>query len=440
MSVIIVKNAAKMFKVYHDRAVSLKEKLLFKNRSHYETRWVLNDISFEVQKGEAIGIIGQNGCGKSTMLKLMTQIMYPDKGYIEIQGRISSLIELGAGFHPDMSGRENIYTNASIFGLTRKEINKRVEQIIDFSEIREFIDNPVRTYSSGMYMRLAFSVAIHVDADVLLIDEILAVGDANFQSKCFNKMREMKAAGTTIVIVTHDTNTVEKFCNHAIWINDGLVYAKGSSHTVVAQYLKFMNEKYYINAQLEEKQKNMEQQDEEPAAEETAKTENNCDSSETHAENHTEDHIEENITDDSANRFGLRHVEITNACFINQLSERTNLLKAGESVTLEIAYKVHKAVNGFNLGMGFYTLDYQLIYGTNTTLDGKLIKQLPETGVVRFIMDNVELLTGRYILQLAIVDDDNVTMDWYRNYFIFDVVSDDRAVGMFSVKHNWIIN
>ena len=174
---IEVRDVTKTFKVYYDKGTELKEKLLFWKRNRYENRVVLDHISFEVKKGEAIGLVGKNGCGKSTTLKMLTRIIYPNSGEIEMCGRVSSLIELGAGFHPDMSGRENIYTNAAIFGLTKKEIDERLEEIIAFSELEEFIDNPVRTYSSGMYTRLAFSVAINVDADILLIDEILAVGD-----------------------------------------------------------------------------------------------------------------------------------------------------------------------------------------------------------------------------------------------------------------------
>lgn len=195
---IIVDHVKKHFKVFLDKGQSFKERLLFRNRRRYENRQVLRDISFTVKRGEAVGLIGHNGCGKSTTLKLLTRILYPDSGTITIKGRVSSLIELGAGFHPDMSGRENIYTNASIFGLSKKEIDSRLQTIIDFSELEQFIDNPVRTYSSGMYMRLAFSVAINVDADVLLIDEILGVGDVNFQAKCFQKLQEIKAEGTTI--------------------------------------------------------------------------------------------------------------------------------------------------------------------------------------------------------------------------------------------------
>ena len=212
---IEVNNITKNFKVYLDKGAQLKERLLFRKRNKYELRQVLKGISFTVKKGEAVGLIGHNGCGKSTTLKLLTRIMYPDSGSITMNGRVSSLIELGAGFHPDMSGRENIYTNAAIFGLTKKEIDARLNDIVEFSELEEFIDNPVRTYSSGMYMRLAFSVAINVDADILLIDEILAVGDANFQAKCFNKLKEIKANGTTIVIVSHSLGQIEQICDRS---------------------------------------------------------------------------------------------------------------------------------------------------------------------------------------------------------------------------------
>ena len=229
--------------MFLDKGYTLKELTLFSKRRKYEEREVLKGISFEVKKGEAIGLIGHNGCGKSTTLKLLTKIMYPDSGTIEMKGRVSSLIELGAGFHPDMSGRQNIYTNASIFGLTRKEIDQRMDDIIAFSELEEFIDNPIRTYSSGMYMRLAFSVAINVDADILLIDEILAVGDANFQAKCFNKLREIKAEGTTIVIVSHALGQIEQICDRSIWIHDGLIRAEGKVYDVHAGYLKYMSEK-----------------------------------------------------------------------------------------------------------------------------------------------------------------------------------------------------
>ena len=201
---IEVKDVSKSFTVYYDRANSFKERILFLGRNKKkEKREILKDINLTIKKGEVVGLIGINGSGKSTLLKLMTKIIYPDKGTIKTHGKLTSLLELGAGFHPDFSGRENIYFNASIFGLTKAEIDQRVEKVIEFSELGEFIDNPVRTYSSGMYMRLAFSVAINVDADILLIDEILSVGDEHFQTKCFDKLHELKAQGKTIVFVTH---------------------------------------------------------------------------------------------------------------------------------------------------------------------------------------------------------------------------------------------
>ena len=215
---IEVNNITKDFKVYYDKGSELKEKMLFWKRNRYEKRHVLRGISFNVKKGEAIGLVGKNGCGKSTTLKMLTKIIYPDSGSIEMCGRVSSLLELGAGFHPDMSGRENIYTNASIFGLTKKEIDARLDDIIAFSELEDFIDNPVRTYSSGMYMRLAFSIAVNVQAEILLIDEILAVGDAHFQDKCLKKMKELKAQGKTMVFVSHNMTQVKSFCDRSIWL------------------------------------------------------------------------------------------------------------------------------------------------------------------------------------------------------------------------------
>ena len=248
---IKVQDLVKSFKVYQDRTYSVKDRLLLR-KNKYETRTVINGISFQVKKAErAVGLIGNNGCGKSTTLKLLTRIIYPDSGNIQINGRVSSLLELGAGFHPDMTGRENIYINAAIFGLARKEIDRRIPDIIRFSELEAFIDHPVRTYSSGMYMRLAFSVAINVDADILLIDEILAVGDANFQSKCFNRLKEIKAEGTTIVIVSHSLGQIEQVCERSIWIHDGKIMAEGSPREVHPIYLDYMGAKRLENAQHE---------------------------------------------------------------------------------------------------------------------------------------------------------------------------------------------
>ena len=236
---ILVDNVYKTFNVYIDKANTIKEKLLFLfSRNRKEKRVVLEGINLKINKGEVVALIGTNGSGKSTLLKLMTKIIYPNKGRIETKGKLTSLLELGAGFHPDFSGRENIYFNASIFGLTKKEIDERIEDIIEFSELQNFIDNPVRTYSSGMYMRLAFSVAINVDADILLIDEILSVGDEHFQNKCFKKMLELKEQGKTMVFVTHSLESVRKLCNRTIWLKDGKIKMNGNTEEVLDEYIK----------------------------------------------------------------------------------------------------------------------------------------------------------------------------------------------------------
>jgi ABC-2 type transport system ATP-binding protein len=232
---ISVKNLSKSYRVYHDRNTTLKERILF-NRTRYSDHVVLQNIDFEVGWGKTIGLVGRNGCGKSTLLKLLTGIIFPDQGDIFIHGKVSSLLELGAGFHPEYSGMENIFNNAAVFGLSRTEIDERVESIIEFSELQEYIDNPIRTYSSGMYMRLAFAVAISVDAQILLFDEILSVGDSSFQAKCFKKVRELKEAGKTIVIVSHSAGTIKEFCDEAVWLHHGKVACSGDPALVLEQY------------------------------------------------------------------------------------------------------------------------------------------------------------------------------------------------------------
>ena len=235
---IEIRNMTKHFKVEYDKPHTLKERLLSIGKSSKEVHTVLNNINLDIKKGETVCLIGTNGSGKSTLLKLMTKIIYPNEGTIETNGKLTSLLELGAGFHPDFTGRENIYFNAAIFGLTRAEIEKRVDAIIEFSELGEFIDNPIRTYSSGMYMRLAFSIAINVDAEILLIDEILAVGDQHFQDKCFDKLRELRDGDKTIVIVSHSLDTVKDLCTRAVWIYKGEFRLDGDPTYVIDEYLK----------------------------------------------------------------------------------------------------------------------------------------------------------------------------------------------------------
>ncbi len=240
MQVIEVQSVWKKFSLYKDKRPTLKETLLFRGRSHREDFWVLKDINLKIEQGATVGLVGQNGSGKSTLLKLMTKILYPTSGTITVKGKVSSLLELGAGFHPDFTGRENIYMNASVFGLTRREIEQRINQIIDFSELEEFIDSPVRNFSSGMYMRLAFAVAINLRPDILLIDEILSVGDTAFQKKCLDKISEFQQQGVTIVLVSHDLKTIAKLCNLVVWLKQGEISEIGPTQQVLDAYKHFL--------------------------------------------------------------------------------------------------------------------------------------------------------------------------------------------------------
>ena len=436
--VIEVKDVTKSFKIYTDKGKMLKERILFRNRNRYEMRNVLKGISFEVKRGESIGLIGSNGCGKSTTLKLLSKIIYPNSGSIQIAGRVSSLIELGAGFHPDMSGRENIFINAAIFGLSRKETEKRLKSIIEFSELEEFIDNPVRTYSSGMYMRLAFSVAISVDADILLIDEILAVGDTNFQAKCFNKLREIKASGVTIIMVSHDSNMIERFCDRAIWLNDGRIVEQGKTTQVVDAYMSHMGEVRLEELQKEERRQqeaieSEKETDEDvtTAEEETLQETNQTENSDTDVKDETES------MDFSANRFGLKYIQITKAAIINEKGNETTVLKNGEDITIQIFYKINKKLEEYIFGIGFYDLEGKCLMGNNTSIDRVPVKLTEKEGCIKCHVKNLPLLEGRYGLNVAIVDGAGTPMDFYRQYCEFTVLSSDKSTGIFSVEREW---
>ncbi len=238
---IEVIGVSKKFKRYHDKATTLKERLLMLRSKKADAFWALQNIDLHIKQGETVGLIGHNGSGKSTLLKLITKIIYPTQGQIKTKGRVSSLLELGAGFHPDFTGRENIYINASIFGLSKKEIDKKLDSIIAFSELEGFIDSPIRTYSSGMYIRLAFAVAVHVEPQILLMDEILAVGDANFQKKCISKIKEFKKQGITIVFVSHNMDDVYEICDRVVWLDHGHIKAMGDTKEIGERYLAEMS-------------------------------------------------------------------------------------------------------------------------------------------------------------------------------------------------------
>lgn len=432
-NVIEVKDVAKSFKIFIDKGNTIKERALFRNRRKYDYRQVLKGISFDVKKGEAIGLIGHNGCGKSTTLKLLTKIIYPDSGSIEIKGRVSSLIELGAGFHPDLSGRENIYINASIFGLGRKEIDSRLEDIIAFSELEEFIDNPVRTYSSGMYMRLAFSVAINVDADVLLIDEILAVGDANFQAKCFNKLREIKAKGTTIVIVSHSLGQIEQICERSIWIHDGMIREEGTPREVHPIYLDFMGQK---RQEIAEKEAERQAAKEEQKSQEEEQQDQDVTVQEQSVESEPIETTEVAVKKDPK-RWGNGKARITKIDLVDKDGKKKAVFETGTDITVKLHYKIFDKIEDAVVGIGIFRSDGIQCYGTNTRLDKLAYYDLTEDGIVELQLKNVMLMPGIYTLDFAIESEIGIPVDYFREAVSIEFYSTKDDVGLVRVEHDW---
>ncbi|UOE44490.1 ABC transporter ATP-binding protein [Agromyces larvae] len=227
---------SKRFRLYHERNQSLKSAVMRRRISVHEDFWALRDVSLEVPMGSTFGLIGSNGSGKSTLLKCLARILYPEQGAITANGKVAALLEVGSGFHPELSGRENVFLNGSILGMSRKEISRKFDEIVAFSGVEQFIDQPVKNYSSGMYVRLGFSVAINVDPDILVVDEVLAVGDAEFQAKCHQKFDDFKRDGKTVILVSHSLSTVESMCDHAAWLNKGTLMTSGDAHSTITAY------------------------------------------------------------------------------------------------------------------------------------------------------------------------------------------------------------
>lgn len=410
---IEVTNVVKNFKVYYDKGRMLKERAIKWSRNKYEERTVLDGISFNIKKGEAVGFVGHNGCGKSTTLKLLTRIMYPDSGTIEIAGRVSSLLELGAGFHPDLSGRENIYINASIYGLGKKEIDKRINDIIDFSELEEFIDNPIRTYSSGMYTRLAFSVAINVDADVLLIDEILAVGDANFQAKCFNKLMEIKNEGTTIVIVSHSLGQIEQICERSIWIHEGKIKAEGKPRSVHQEYLAYMGE--LRNQQSEIKKVELEDR------------------------NENSGNLIVQDTDTKYKHVGNKKIIINNVETLDKKGKIKSVFATTEDVVINVKLKVNSKVKNANIGISIFRNDGICCYATSTKQDAIEPFEISKDGNIKFILNDVALLSGKYEINVGIEDEHREGIDYVDKACCFEIYTINDEIGAFYLDHRWKI-
>ena len=405
---IEVRNLKKIFKIYPDKNNSIKEKLLFFKRNRYEVNQVLDGISFDIKKGEAVGLIGKNGCGKSTTLKLLNRIMYPTSGNIKVNGKVSSLIELGAGFHPDMSGRENIYTNASIFGLTKKQIDAKLDDIIRFSELGEAIDNPVRTYSSGMYMRLAFSVAINVEADILLIDEILAVGDVSFQKKCFEKLREIKYSGTTIVIVSHSLQQIEQICDKSIWIENGHIRQIGEPKEIHLKYLKEMEEER--QRLIHEAKKN--------------------------SEADLDDR--DSFCGKKVIRSGNGDVYFTNVSLFNKEGKFETVYSSHDFMKVRYDFINKAEIQEAVVSIRIYKDDNTHCYGTTSDIECGNIIELNDKKVLNIDFEDLCLLDGNYMIDADIKDKSGeIVYDSIHDMIRFDVVNEDGRPGICALKTSW---
>ena len=470
--VIDVQNVKKKFRSYQDKATSFKERFINPARGKHEDVMVLKGISFQVKRGEAIGIIGKNGCGKSTTLKLLTKILYPNEGIINMKGRVSSLIELGAGFHPDMTGRENIYTNASIFGITRKEVDQRLNDIIRFSELEDYIDSPVRTYSSGMYMRLAFAVAINVDADILLIDEILAVGDSAFQKKCFEKLKEIKANGTTIVIVSHSMDQLYKICDRLIWLEEGLIKEEGLPRVIGEEYLAAMEGRRLDRIELEKKLEREELEkkiaaEQERLRQEAEKEKKRQEEFRLHEEEKRrvaeeekrrkeelaelekkQKELEKNATlkdvcqytHPSAHRKGNGDIRYTNVQLLDSNGKETNLIMTGERCRLVLEYKAVKESMHTKFVMGITREDGTYCYGTSVNMNHEKPSDLKEDGTVVFSFQN-NLLKGNYFLDIWIESAEGVQYDAAYSLMMFKVDTKPyNERGIFTMPHDWDVD
>ncbi len=393
--VIRFHNVTKRFKLAHVQR-SVFESLLHRlyiRRLPEETLVAVNEVSFEVQRGESVGLIGHNGSGKSTLLKLATKILRPTSGNVAILGRISALLELGAGFHDDLTGRENIYLNGSVLGLSRAAIDAKLAEIIAFSELEQFIDTPVKHYSSGMYMRLGFSVAVHCDPDVLLVDEILAVGDGAFQRKCLDRIQQLKNNGVTIVMVSHHLETLQKLCDRLVWMDHGKMVAIGETPKISQQYTDYMNERI----------------------------------------------LAQGGSGYVMNRSGTYEAEITDVKFLDQEGNEQTTFFTGEPLTMALCYIAHRPITNPEIGFAIFHENVQLT-GDNNRNGGCEIEQIEGEGILSYHIKSLNLLPGRYQVSAAIHDSVMpVPYDFHDRAYQLNIETKDSLTsqGILSLPAGW---
>ena len=375
----------------------------------------LRNVSFVIDRGEAFGIIGRNGSGKSTLLKIISGILKPTAGSVKVQGRVAALIELGAGFHPEITGRENIFINGIMLGLSRKDIDERFDAIVAFSGIGDFIDQPVKTYSSGMYVRLGFAVAVHVDPDILLIDEVLSVGDEEFSAKCIAKIQEMKYRGVTLVFVTHQLGQVRDLCDRALWLDHGEVQAVGDPVRVVDHYLQEVSAPALSGAPI--------------VTVGAAAAPSPTDAIEAPAASRAE------ITEEE--RWGSGEIILARVALVDDRSRELVALGPGTPVSIEIDVQVRVPQDDFVFGIGIYHADGTCVYGTNTDLEGLMPERLEADGTVRFVMPSLDLVAGSYRLDAAVHTRNGRSLDYRRGVLRFVVGSRIHDVGIYRPQHVW---
>ena len=397
------KCVSKRFNLHHERPRSFQElavNLLRRNDSSREEFWALRDVSFEVAPGETVGLTGPNGAGKSTALKLISRIIEPTSGQIEVNGRVGALLELGAGFHPDLTGRENIYLNGSILGLSRAQIQQKLDEIIAFAELERFIDVPVKHYSSGMYVRLGFSVAVHTDPEILLVDEVLAVGDQNFQHKCLERIVELQQRGTTICFVSHNLGAVRRLCSHAIWLDDGIVQAAGDVDDTIAAYLRHA------------------------AAEEDARMTATA----------------SREAQKAKTGWGTGDVEIVAVSFLDAAGRERSVFRVGEPWVVRLHYRAHRRIERPVFGLAIHRNDGLHVCGPNTQFAGLDIPFIEGEGAILYHVDRLPLLEGTYLLSVSAHNQaDTVMYDYHDRLYTFKVrqVRKGERYGLMNLEGEW---
>ena len=434
MNAITVTNASKVYRRYSRRRQfstlksALLSRSLIRNLRPDETFAAVRDVTFDVRAGQTLGVIGRNGSGKSTLLKLVAGITKPTTGTVAVNGRISALIELGAGFHPEISGRENVFINGIMLGLSKREITRRFDEIVEFAEMKDFIDAPVKTYTSGMYMRLGFAVAIHVDPDVLLVDEVLAVGDEGFTHKCLDKFAEFKRRGKTILLVTHALGLVERFCDEALWMDGGQLKGLGDPKRVIGAYI----------TEVEEGEEQQLAKDDARAQETTAAVSPDEPASAVLPDNPIETaSAPGDMFRATEGRWGSREIEITDVQLAGPDGAPGHVFHSGQPLTIRIGLRSPIAIEDFVIGIGIFNAEGVCCYGTNTSIEELTAVRIFGDAEARFSIENLDLVEGTYKLDVAIHKLDGYPYDYHRLLYTFRVKSRTKDVGIYRPRHEW---